>query len=330
MIEIGAGGGSIARVAALGTLAVGPDSAGSDPGPACYGLGGVEPTVTDADLVLGYLDAGSFLGGRMALDLGAARRAIEERLAKPLGLSVEEAAWGVHQVVNENMANAARMHAVERGRDPRALPLFAFGGAGPVHAAGVAAALGSPAVIAPPGAGVLSARGFLVAPLAFDFVRTRRALVDELDADEIEALFAELEAEGEALLRGSGATEISHRRSAELRYVGQGHELRVDVPPGGPAELADAFTSAYRDRYGHGGPDVPVEALNWRVVSSGPRPRLRSHSAARGDGRAADRRARRDLRPRAPPRAGLRPLRPRRRARGSTARRSSRSASRRS
>jgi N-methylhydantoinase A len=275
MIEIGAGGGSIARVSALGTLAVGPDSAGSDPGPACYGLGGTEPTVTDADLVLGYLDAASFLGGRMALDLDAARQAIEERLATPLALTVEEAAWGVHQVVNENMANAARMHAVERGRDPRALPLFAFGGAGPVHAAGVARVLGSPAVIAPPGAGVLSAGGFLVAPLAFDFVRTRRALVDELDAAEIEALFAELEAEGEALLRGSGATEISHRRIAELRYVGQGHELRVDVPPGGPAELADAFTRAYRGRYGHSGPEVPVEVLNWRLVSSGPRPRLR-------------------------------------------------------
>jgi N-methylhydantoinase A len=211
----------------------------------------------------------------MALDLGAARRAIEQRLATPLGLTVEEAAWGVHQVVNENMANAARMHAVERGRDPRALPLFAFGGAGPVHAAGVAGALGSPAVIAPPGAGVLSAGGFLVAPLAFDFVRTRRALVDELDAAEIEALLAELEAEGEALLRGSGATEISHRRIAELRYVGQGHELRVDVPPGGPAGLADAFMRGYAERYGHGGPEVRVEVLNWRVVSSGPRPRLR-------------------------------------------------------
>ncbi|HEY6054986.1 MAG TPA: hydantoinase/oxoprolinase family protein, partial [Gaiellaceae bacterium] len=153
MIEIGVGGGSIARVSALGTLAVGPDSAGADPGPACYGLGGSEPTVTDADLVLGYLDPGYFLGGRMALDLEAAHAAIAA-VAGPLGLSLDEAAWGIHQVVNENMANAARVHAVERGLDPRRLPLFAFGGAGPVHALGVAAALGSPAVYAPQGAGV--------------------------------------------------------------------------------------------------------------------------------------------------------------------------------
>ena len=177
---------------------------------------------------------------------------------------------------------------------------------------------------------MLSAGGFLVAPLAFDFVRTRRALVDELDAAEIEALFAELEAEGEALLRGSGATEISHRRSAELRYVGQGHELRVDVPPGGPAELADAFTRAYRGRYGHEGPDVPVEALNWRVVSSGPRPRLRLDAAARRDRRR--RRPASATRSSAASASACRsttatPSPP---ERGSTARRSSRSASRRS
>lgn len=270
MIEIGVGGGSIARVSALGTLAVGPDSAGADPGPACYGLGGTEPTVTDADLVLGYLDPGYFLGGRMALDLDAARAAVAT-VAAPLGLSVDDAAWGVHQVVNENMANAARVHAVERGLDPRRLPLFAFGGAGPVHALGVAAALGSPAVYAPQGAGVTSAAGFLTAPLAFDFVRTRRALLDEVDWAEVEALFAEMERAGEELL---GLEEVTHRRIADLRYVGQGHELRVDVPPGGAAGLRTAFEQRYRELYGHEGPAVPVEALNWRVVSSGPRPEL--------------------------------------------------------
>ncbi|HET8607972.1 MAG TPA: hydantoinase/oxoprolinase family protein [Gaiellaceae bacterium] len=270
MIEVGVGGGSIARVSTLGTLAVGPDSAGSDPGPACYGLGGIEPTVTDADLVLGYLGADSFLGGRMALDLDAARVAIAT-VAEPLGLSIEDAAWGIHQVVNENMANAARVHAVERGLDPRRLPLFAFGGAGPVHALGVAAALGSPSVYAPLGAGVMSAAGFLAAPLAFDFVRTRRALLDEVDWAEAEALFAEMERAGEELL---GLDEATHRRIAELRYVGQGHELRVDVPAGGAAELRAAFELRYRELYGHEGTAVPVEALNWRVVSSGPKPEV--------------------------------------------------------
>src|SRR4051812_623173 len=271
MIEIGVGGGSIARVSALGTIAVGPDSAGSAPGPACYGLGGTAPTVTDADLVLGYLDPGYFLGGRMRLDLDAARRAVGT-VSEPLGLSVDEAAWGIHQIVNENMANAARVHAVERGKDPRTLPLFAFGGAGPVHALGVAAALGAPAVWAPQGAGVMSAAGFLTAPLAFDFVRTRRVLLTELDPSEAESLYAAMEADGERLL---GLDDVSHRRIAEVRYLGQGHELRVDVPAAGVAGLRTAFESRYRELYGHEGPDVPIEVLNWRVVSSGPRPRLR-------------------------------------------------------
>jgi N-methylhydantoinase A len=283
MIEIGVGGGSIARVSALGTLAVGPDSAGSYPGPACYGLGGTEPTVTDADLLLDYLDPRSFLGGRMELDVEAARHAVESRVAGPLGLDVDEAAWGIHQIVNENMANAARVHAVERGRDPASLPLFAFGGAGPVHAVGVADALGSPAVLTPYGAGVLSAAGFLAAPLAFDFVRTRRAVLDGFDWGEAESLFAEMEQEGARLLADSGVDDVSHRRIAEMRYVGQGHELRVEVPPeGGPEPLVVAFEARYRELYGHGGPAVPVEVLSWRVVSSGPKP-TPSLTPPRGD-----------------------------------------------
>ncbi|HEY6055554.1 MAG TPA: hydantoinase/oxoprolinase family protein, partial [Gaiellaceae bacterium] len=204
----------------------------------------------------------------MALDLEAAQAAIAA-VTGALGLSVDEAAWGIHQIVNENMANAARVHAVERGLDPRRLPLFAFGGAGPVHALGVAAALGSPTVYAPPGAGVMSAAGFLTAPLAFDFVRTRRALLDRTDWAEVETLFAEMEHAGEELL---GLDEVTHRRIADLRYVGQGHELRVEVPPGGAAELRAAFERRYRELYGHEGPAVSVEALNWRVVSSGPAP----------------------------------------------------------
>ena len=275
MVEIGVGGGSIARVSALETVAVGPESAGSDPGPACYALGGTEATVTDADLVLGYLDPGYFLGGRLRLDLDAARRAIEGSVAGPLGLSLDEAAWGIHEIANQDMANAARVHVVERGREPSLLPVYAFGGAGPVHALGVAAALGSREVYVPRGAGVLSAAGFLVAPLAFDLVRTRRALLAELDRAGAEALFAEMEAEGARVLRAAGIEDVSHARSADLRYVGQGHELRVVVPPGGVGALAEEFVRLYREVYGHEGPAVPVEALNWRVLSSGPRPELK-------------------------------------------------------
>ncbi|HTS73464.1 MAG TPA: hydantoinase/oxoprolinase family protein [Gaiellaceae bacterium] len=275
MVEIGVGGGSIARVSALETVAVGPESAGSDPGPACYALGGTEATVTDADLVLGYLDPGYFLGGRLRLDVDAARRAIEGSVAGPLGLSLDEAAWGIHEIANQDMANAARVHVVERGREPSLLPVYAFGGAGPVHALGVAAALGSPQVYVPRGAGVLSAAGFLVAPLAFDLVRTRRVLLAELERAEAEALFAEMEAEGARVLRAAGIEDVSHARSADVRYVGQGHELRVDVPPGGVGALAEEFVRLYGEVYGREGPAVPVEALNWRVLSSVPRPELR-------------------------------------------------------
>jgi N-methylhydantoinase A len=277
MIEIGAGGGSIARVDALGLVTVGPDSSGSDPGPACYGLGGVEPTVTDADLVLGYLDSGSFLGGRMQLDVAAARAAIERRIADPLGVSVEEAAFGIHDLVNESMTNAARVHAVERGKDPSSMPLFAFGGAGPVHACGVARALGVPWLVGPPGAGVLSAIGFLTAPLAFDFVRSVRARIEDLAWADVEARFSDMEAEGLELLAASGVpeSEIVHRRFADLRHEGQGYEIRVPVTASAgdfPGSILSAFDEVYRALYERPGPHVPVEAVNWRVVSTGPRP----------------------------------------------------------
>jgi N-methylhydantoinase A len=279
MIEIGVGGGSIASVDALGLMKVGPHSAGADPGPACYGLGGTEPTVTDADLVLGYLDPGYFLGGKMALDVEGARAAIEHEVAGPLGLSVDEAAWGIHTIVNENMANAARVHAVERGKDPTTLPLFAFGGAGPVHAAGVAAALGSPALVAPLGAGVMSALGFLTAPLSFDFVRTWRCALDDVDFARVNSLLADMEGDGAALLAQSGVAQadVTHERYADMRYVGQGHEVRVLLPPDELHEtdtLVERFEREYEQLYGRRGPDVPVEAINWRVVSSGPRPEL--------------------------------------------------------
>ncbi|MFJ7212617.1 hydantoinase/oxoprolinase family protein [Amycolatopsis sp. NPDC098790] len=295
MIEIGVGGGSIARIDALGLLTVGPDSAGSEPGPVCYGRGGIEPTVTDADLVLGYLDPDYFLGGGMRLDAEASRSVLEAKIAAPLGVSVEEAAWGIHTSVNEDMANAARVHAVERGHDPAKLPMYTFGGAGPVHGVGVARALGAPSVVAPPAAGVLSAAGFLTAPLAFDFVRSARAAVHDLEWEQVDALFAEMEAEGAELLAKSGASEVTHRRIAEMRYAGQGYEIRVPVHGGSwPRTLIEEFTRTYRALYQRSGPEVGVEVLNWRVVSSGPAPdvtlRLKA-SAHGGDARKGTRKA---------------------------------------
>src|SRR5918997_1542865 len=238
MIEIGAGGGSIARVGALNLPKVGPESAGADPGPVCYSRGGTEPTVTDADLILGYLDPDFFLGGKMRLDREAALRAIEEKVARPLGLDATEAAWGIHQVVNENMANAARVHAIERGKDPRAYPLFAFGGAGPVHAYRVARALGVPGFIAPLGAGATSAFGFLCAPLSFDLVRSLYGRLDELDWAAANGALEDREREGRDLLRASGVADVRVRRLCEMRYTGQGHEVAVGLPDGelGPGD----------------------------------------------------------------------------------------------
>ncbi len=277
MIEIGAGGGSIARVDALGLLKVGPESSGAEPGPACYGRGGREPTVTDADLILGYLDPGYFLGGKMRLDIEAARRALS-RLGRPLGLSVEQVAWGIHQIVNENMANAARAHLGERGKDPRRLPLFAFGGAGPVHGYKVAEILHLPRLISPFGAGVGSTFGLLVAPLAFDFVRSAYSRLDKLNWGFANGLLNEMAAEGRAVLKSSGLanSEISYQRSADMRYIGQGHEVSVPLPDGDLSEshlsqIVNGFEQIYRALYGRKGPDVPLEVINWRVVASGPK-----------------------------------------------------------
>ncbi|MBI1734379.1 MAG: hydantoinase/oxoprolinase family protein [Candidatus Rokubacteria bacterium] len=296
MIEIGAGGGSIARVDRLGLLKVGPDSAGADPGPACYNLGGRLPTVTDADLLLGYLDAEFFLGGRMRLDPGAARRAIDEHVARPLGLDVIDAAWGIHRVVNENMAAAARIHGIERGRDLRSYPLFAFGGAGPVHCWQVARVLRVPRLLVPFGAGAISAYGLLAAPLAFDFVRTGRQRLDAADWDAINERYAEMEAEGRALLARAGVApgDVRVTRIAEMRYVGQGHELEAHIPAGrldagSLAAITERFEAAYRALYHRLPQGVAIEALNWRVTVSGPAPALRLvPDAAERGGRAED------------------------------------------
>ncbi len=178
--------------------------------------------------MLGYLDPGYFLGGKMGLDVAAARAAIAEKVAAPLGMPVEQAAWGIHQIANENMANAARVHVLERGKDPHRFPLFAFGGAGPVHAYRMAMSLGVPALLLPFGAGVMSTLGFLSAPLAFDFVRSWREQLQKMDWAKANALLDAMEAEGRALLEESGVPPeaISHRREADMRYVGQGHEIR--------------------------------------------------------------------------------------------------------
>ena len=284
MIEIGAGGGSIARIDPMGLLKVGPDSAGAEPGPVCYGLGGTEPTVTDADLVLGYLDPDYFLGGKLRIDLEAAKLAIRERIADPLGLSIEEVAWGIHQIVNESMANAARVHTLERGKDPHRFPVFAFGGAGPVHGFRIAKALSSPTFIVPFGAGVMSAVGFLTAPLAFDFVRSWPSRIDSLNWQEANTLLSEMETQGQTLLEKSGILpeHMSHRSVADMRYVGQGHEIQVPLPAGWLSSenvptIIKSFEEIYRRLYERLSQSVPVEIINWRVISSGPAPQVHLH-----------------------------------------------------
>jgi len=292
MIEIGAGGGSIARLDALSRLQVGPQSAGAEPGPASYGRGGTAPTVTDADLVLGYLDASFFLGGTMALDLEAAREAIAAQVARPLALDPVAAAAGIHRLVNENMASAARIHAVERGTEAERLALFAFGGAGPVHAWGVARILGSGRVVYPLGAGVMSAAGLLSAPLSFDFVRTMPMGLDAMDWDAVNGAFAAMAREAEAILGRSVARgAIGFRRSADVRYRRQGYDLRVAVPdePMGPesaATIAAGFNAAYRAIYGQTPTDVELDVISWRLVAAGPVPRLTLPRAERQTGGA--------------------------------------------
>jgi N-methylhydantoinase A len=222
----------------------------------------------------------------MHLDVEAARRAMSH-LAQRLGLAVEKAAWGIHQIVNENMASAARAHLGERGKDPRRMPLYAFGGAGPVHGYRVAEILHLPALISPFGAGVGSTFGLLVAPLAFDFVRSAYSRLDSLDWDFVNSLLEEMAEEGRAVLEGSGLVpeQIGYQRSADMRYVGQGHEVSVPLPEGilrpehAPA-VAMAFEQAYRQRYGRSVPDVPLEVIHWRLVACGPQSEMNFRPAA--------------------------------------------------
>jgi N-methylhydantoinase A len=276
MIEIGSGGGSIAAVNALGLLRVGPQSAGSDPGPACYGRGGRAPTVTDADLVLGFLDAESFLGGDMRLDLVAARDAIEP-LAERLGVGLAEAASGIYRVVGEQMASAARAHATDRGVDYRGVPLLAFGGAGPVHACYVAELLESPMVIFPPLASVLSAFGTLVTPLRLDLVRGALGSLDAVDWRKVDEVLEDLTRRGRAALVEAGCPPEAVRFDfgGDLRYLGQQNEVSVTFaadPRRGrdTGALRQAFEAAYEAQYGLRLAEVGVEVVSWRVTARGP------------------------------------------------------------
>ncbi len=287
LIEIGAGGGSVARLDRMNLLKVGPDSAGADPGPACYGLGGREPTVTDADLVLGYLDPDFFLGGRMRLDVDAARRAISEVVAGPMGFDLTKAAWSIHRVVNENMAAAARIHGIERGKDLRAYPLFAFGGAGPVHGWHVGRILKVPRVLVPFGAGAASALGLLSAPLAFDFVRTAPQRLDPADWTPREPA---VRGDGGGGPRGAARSRRRRRRDpppaqrgdALCRAGSRGRRPRAGGTLGAGTldAITAGFETTYRALYHRTPMGVAIEALNWRLVVSGPEPEAGAAAAS--------------------------------------------------
>ncbi|MDQ3932673.1 MAG: hydantoinase/oxoprolinase family protein [Actinomycetota bacterium] len=274
---VGAGGGSIAWRDTGGSLRVGPVSAGADPGPAAYGRGGTEPTVTDAHVVLGRLDPQAELGGSVRLDPDAAREAVG-RLAKEIGLEVEECAEGIIRVAEANIARALRVVSLERGRDPRDYALLAFGGAGPLHQGQLARELGCRLVIIPPRAGVLSAIGLLAAPVTVDAVRTRLVGLADLDRDTLASAWDELENETNRLLKAQDVSAASTRRSADCRYQGQAHELEVvwegEVHAPDTERLAEAFHSAHEERYGYAQPDEEVEVVNLRVRAEGPMPRL--------------------------------------------------------
>ena len=276
MIEIGTGGGSIAHLDSLGLLKVGPESAGADPGPACYDLGGTSPTVTDADLVLGYLDADYFLGGTMRLNGQKSREAIDA-LGAALQLDGVDAAHGIHRVCNASMANAAQVYAAEKGRDLRRYTMVAFGGASPAHACAVADLLGIAKIVVPIAAGVSSAFGLLVTRPSIDRVRAYMGLLADLDWRELDRIFAEMEDEGRALMRlmSIADEDITSARQAELRYSGQRHQITVPIQPGviekrDFARIEDAFSREYARLYGRTESRYPLEALNWKASISGP------------------------------------------------------------
>jgi len=280
LIEIGAGGGSIAQLDALGLLAVGPDSAAADPGPACYGTGGTLPTVTDADLLLGYLNADYFLGGNMRLDPERAAAAVATGVAEPLAIDTIAAARSIYEVVNDNMANAASVYAAEQGIDLRDFTLLAFGGAAPAHVCDVARRLGIRDVRIPLGAGVLSALGCLASPVSFDYVFGYMRELKHVDWGKVGARFAHLEQDGRRQLAAAGIHDgVTVSYSADMRYLSQRYEVNVALPGGrlGPELLESlhaTFYAAYRQQYGREIREVPVETVSWRLSVSGPNPEL--------------------------------------------------------
>lgn len=281
LMEIGAGGGSIAKISRMGTLQVGPESSGADPGPICYGRGGTEPGVTDADLLLGYLDENYFLGGEMKLDKEAAMRGIEEKIVKPLDVPFIQAVWGIHDLINETMAAAAKTHIAEKGGNPKVVTVAAFGGAGPVHAYGLAKKLGAPRIIVPPNAGVGSALGFFTAPRAFDLVRSHKVALDAADFNKMEEIFKEMETEGTKTLQKSGTEEkITFERSVDVRFVGQGSETNIPIPESNFTHVErevvrSRFDEIYKKLYGRTYPDSPIEFINFKVRAGLPERLLR-------------------------------------------------------
>lgn len=293
--EVGAGGGSILGVDAGGSLQVGPRSAGAVPGPVCYQRGGTEPTVSDANVVLGYLNPDYLVGGELRLDAEAARRSLYDRVARPLGLSLEEAAYGVHLVANASMMRAVRAVSSQRGRDPRGFALFAFGGSGPVHAAQLARALEMTQVVVPISPGLFSAFGLLFAEVEHHYVRTFFRRTSSLDVEELNGVLEGLESEALAVLAAEGypAERVSLRRQADLRYSGQSFELTVPLEPGrlddsSVERLREAFGREHERTYGHrGGPDQPVDLVNLRLIATGmpERPRVPTDAQLRRAGR---------------------------------------------
>jgi N-methylhydantoinase A len=284
MVEIGAGGGSIARVDELKRIIVGPESAGSEPGPACYGRGGAHPTVTDADVALGRIDPERFAGASIRLDAAAAATAIEATIGSPLSLTMATAAYGVAEMVGENMANAARVHAVERGLVAKNHTLVAFGGAAPLHASRLAEKLNINRVIIPADAGVGSAIGFLQAPAAYELVRSRYMRLDRFAPSEATKLLDSMGREAHAqAAAAAGDRPLEESRTAYMRYRGQGHEIAVALPnralsEGDAASLRKTFETEYRRLFERHIPDAVIEVLSWSVLvgtSEAPPARLR-------------------------------------------------------
>lgn len=271
MVEIGAGGGSIARVDGLGRITVGPDSAGSMPGPACYGRGGTVPTVTDADLVLSWIDPTRFSGGHITLDAAASHTACDNVVGQPLGMSPPDAALGITEIVTETMANAARVHAVENGKETSGRTMIAFGGAAPLHAARMAQKLGMNRVLVPVGAGVGSAHGFLAAPIGYEVVRTRLFSLNAFDAPLVNGLYDAMRAEAKAVVRlGAPNAALQEVRTGLMRYRGQGHEVAVALPSGpyvadSEAAFRTAFEATYCALYGRTIPKLEIEVLTWTL-----------------------------------------------------------------